>query len=185
MPAKKVAVVSLNAKGEVLGYYESMKEAGRAAGVDPCTISNAVRMGVWCRKHLWMYEEDYRKHWMNGDVSKLGRSYKEYRKEVQRKRLETMGEEGRLRWKQKHSERRKAYLREHPDSIISPRKPVFCVTTGEVFESASAFARHYNTHPSNTCRSARDGGRIKGMIVKYITKEEYEEYNQRRNKEND
>lgn len=168
MPAKKVPVVAINSKGEVIGYYESMREAGEMNGLAPVTISNAVRRKLWCKKHLWMKSEDYMVYWFEKRTDELRNSYKQSRKDAMRKRFETMGEEGRERWRKKHSENRKAYLKAHPDSIVRPRKKVLCITTGETFESASDFARRYGVHPSNACRSAREGGKVNGMELKYL-----------------
>lgn len=168
MPARKVPVVAINGDGEIAGYYESMREAAELNGLDPVTISNAVSKKHWCRKRLWMRESDYKVYWLENRTGELRNSYKQSRKDAMRKRFEAMGEEGRERWRKKHSENRKAYLKLHPDKIIQPRKRVLCITTGETFDSASDFARAYGVNTSNACRSARCGGRVKGMELKYL-----------------
>ena len=161
-------MVAINHKGEVVGSYDSISEAGVINGIDPCTISNAVRLKRWCKKHLWMRESEYRNYWFEKRTDELRNSYSQFKRDSQRKRFETMGEEGIKEWKKKHSENRKAFLRLHPDSIVRPRKPVLCITTGKEFPSASDMAREYGLDTSNVCRAARTGGRVGGMTVKYL-----------------
>lgn len=168
MPARRIPVVAINHKGEVVGRYDSIHEAGVMNGIDPCTVSNAIRLGKWCLKHRWMREDEYLVYYFEKRTDELRNSYRESRREAQQKRFRVMGEEGKAAWKRKHSENRKAYLKEHPDQIIRPRKPLLCITTGEKFASASDFARKYGVDVSNVCRSAKTGGRVNGMNVKYL-----------------
>lgn len=174
MPAKKIPIVCIDSKGEVVGYYESMKEAGKINGIALCSVSNAVRNGVWLRKHKWMKESDYRKYWMEGRISDLQNSYKEFMKEVNKKRRSTISEDERKRINKVLSEKRKAYLREHPE-VIHSRKKILCVTTGEVFDSISDCARAYSLNTSNVCRSIRKGYKVKGLTMKYLEEEEQQE----------
>lgn len=168
MSARRIPVVCINSRGEVSGYYESMKEAARIAGVSAKTISNAIRLGKWCRKHRWMKEAHYREYWMKGRTEELKNSYRESRIEAARKRIACAGKEGCKAWFDKLSKARKNYLREHPERMIKQPKRVLCTTTGEEFASASDFARKYGLHASNVCRAARTGIKVKGMNLKYI-----------------
>lgn len=161
-------VVSIDSNGEITGYYESMRQAGEINGIDPCTISNAVRMKKWCKKRLWMLESEYRIYWFEGRTDELRNSYRQHKRDSQQKRFVAMGEDGVREWKKKHSENRKTYLKLHPDNIVRPRKPVLCITTGKEFPSASDMAREYGLDASNVCRAARSGGRVGGMVVKYL-----------------
>lgn len=158
----------ITGKGEVAGYYDSMKEAARIAGVSSKTISNAIRLGQWCRKHRWMKEADYREYWMKGRTGELRNSYRESRIEAAQKRIACAGEEGCKEWFAKLSKARKAYLEKHPERMIKPPKRVLCTTTGEEFASASECARKYGVCVSNVCRAARTGIKVRGMNLKYI-----------------
>lgn len=184
--AKMKAVIAVNSKGEVAGSYESMSEAARINGFNASGISHALSKGYTYKKFRWILESEYRKLWFEGSTANLCYSIRDRSSERVRKRWANASAEDKMRWRNKMSESAKRRIREIPGVMESVRKahckPVLCITTGEVFESAADFARKHAAHPNVVTMAANRGYKVWGKwIVKYITKEEYE---QRRNQGN-
>ena len=161
-------VVAIDYKGDIIGAYDSILQAARINESNPDNIYKAIQKKTFHRKVRWMYEEEYRDYWMSGRTDELRNSYKQWKQEVAMKRRDAMTEETRKSRAQKVSAARKAYLKEHPESMVKRTRRVLCVTTGEKFDSVTDFARRYGMHISNVSHAIRSGHRAKGMVVKYL-----------------
>ena len=179
-------VVAVDRNGQVISYYESITEAARINGSRRANISRSVINRTLHKGVLWLYEKDYRELWFEGRLDELHYSVRKIRSESARKGWSKRTRAQREAQKEACRKKRLEYLSRHkPDmeKVWSERcKPVLCISTGKVYESASAFARVIGVDHSAVTYAIRNGRKTKGMIVKYITKEEYE---QRRNKEKD
>ena len=178
--AEAKAVVAVNSKGNIAGAYKSISEAARINGFDRSAIGHAISTGCLSYKLRWMLEPDYRKLWFEGRTSELCYSFRQVAAEIGKKRWSNASEEARKRWRKSLSEAAKRKLKEHPEMLEKMNKafckPVLCITTDEVFESASAFARAYGSNPMVVSHNIRNGHKVWGKYaVKYITKEEYED----------
>lgn len=178
--AEAKAVVAVNSKGNIAGAYKSISEAARINGFDGSGISHAISRGYTYKKLKWMLESEYRKLWFEGRTSELCYTLHERASNRVRKRWANASEESLKRWRKNMSESAKRKNREHPEVYEKVRiahcKPVLCITTGEVFESAAACDRAFHVHPNITSQAIRRGYKIwSKYAVKYITKEEYED----------
>ena len=182
-------IVAISQKGEILAYYESIAEAARMNGFSESSISNAISNGGTSYRVKWMKEADYRDVWMKGNTEELKYSYKEIKSERIRKGWRNSSPESRARRGANISKSKKRSVQEHPESMEKARRarmqPVFCVSTGAYFDSIKSFAEAYGLNRITTTGLIWKGYRVHGMIVKKITKEEYEDYNKRRNQEKD
>lgn len=158
-------------------------------GFSESSISNAISCGGTSYRVRWMKEADYRDIWMNGKTDDLKYSYKGMKSDRIRKGWRNLSPEHRERRKANISKSRKKFVAEHPESMENTRKahlqPVFCISTGEYFDSIKSFAEAYGLNIRTVTGNIWKGYRVHGMIVKKITKEEYENYNKRRNQEKD
>lgn len=182
-------IVAISQKGEILAYYDSIAEAARMNGFSGSSISNAISCGGTSYRVRWMKEAEYRNIWMEGKTGELKYSYKEMRSDRIRKGWRNSSSESRARRSANISKSKKKFVQEHPESMEKARKshmqPVFCISTGEYFDSIKSFAEAYGLNRRTVTGNIWKGYRVHGMIVKKITKEEYEDYNKRRNQEKD
>ena len=176
--------MAVDRNGQVISYYESITEAARINGSRHANISRSVINRTLHKGVLWLYEKDYRKLWFEGRLEELHYSVKNIRSESARKGWKNRTKEQREEHREACRRKRLEYLSRHKpvteQAWLKRCKPILCISTGEVYESASAFARMLGVDHSAVTYAIRNGRKTKGMIVKYITKEEYE---QRRNKE--
>lgn len=161
-------VVAINSRGEVVASYDSISEAARINGSHASNIAHALRNHTYHRKHLWMNRDEYVKYLMEGRTQELANSYKSWKTEVGKRRYAGTSEESKKRRSEKISAARKAYIARNPGSMCKRSRRIYCLTTGETFESGKAFADKYGTSVSNTCHAARKGIRVKGMYVKFL-----------------
>lgn len=185
---QKVPIVSVDEKGEVFGYYDSVSDAARLSGICRRYITESLRIGRPRKGYKWMRESEYRKLWFEGRTDELSFSYRQMRFDAKVKAWRNLTEEQRKIRSRRLSESRKRLARERPEvmepSRESHRQPTLCVNTGECFKSVVDLSKAYGFKPSSVRTCVSRGLRHKGCIIKYITKEEYEEYNKRRNQEN-
>lgn len=190
MMGRKVPVVALKNNGDVAGYYTSIAEAARINGFSETGIHHAITSGGTSHRLKWMRESDYRKIWEERRTDELKYSYKQIKSDRARRSWSNASAEKRARRASNISKSRRKLVKERPEvmleAIKAHRQPVLCVSTGECFESIKSFSDTYGLNRVSTTGAIRNGHRPGGMIVKKITKEEYEEYcNKKRNKEND
>lgn len=186
---QKVPIVSVDEKGDIYGYYESVSEAAQLSGINRRYITDSLRIGRPRKGYRWVRESEYRKLWFEGRTDELSFSYKQMRFDAKVKAWRGLTEEQRKNRSRRLSESRKRIVKERPE-IMEPsreahRRPVLCINTGECFRSVVELGRTYGLNPSSVRSCISRGQRNKGYIVKYITKEEYEEYNKNRNQEKD
>ena len=178
MAGRKKPIVAVGSSGQVLSYYESTSEAARMNGLYASSIWKALHNGTPHRRIRWVYESDYRQKWMDGrtddysfDIDRMrsDSSFAGWKKRTVQQR-ETMREkcrESRLRYLETHKANTQAAWKKKS-------KPVLCISTGEVFESASSLARHLGVDHSAVTYAIRKGRKVRGLIVTYINKENYE-----------
>lgn len=187
--SRKKGVVAIGRDGEILSYYESIAEAARMNGFSESAISHAVSSGGLSHRIRWMDEQSYRDIWMKGKTDTLKYSYKQINSERVRKGWMSVSAEKRNGRKANIRKSKKKLMSERPEvmeaAIRSHFQPVLCISTGECFESIKAFADAYGFRRDSATSSIRNGYKVHGLIVKKITKEEYETYNKKRNQEND
>lgn len=189
MMGRKVPVVAVNNSGGVAGYYSSIAEAARINGFSESSIHHAITSGGTSYRLKWMKEEDYRSLWEEGRTDELKYSYRQMKSERARKGWSSTSGKDRSERIAKISRSRKKLVRERPEvmdkAVKAHRKPVMCVSTGECFDSIKAFADRYGLNRISVTVAIRNGHRTGGLIVKKITREDYEVYNKRRNQEED
>ena len=182
----KVPIVAVNGNGEVLGYYESISNAAQVCGIYRRLITESLRTGKLCNGVKWIRETEYRQLWFEGRTGELSFSRKQIRSDIAVRTWKNLTDEQRESRSRNLSKSRKKLVQERPEvmepSRESHRKPTLCINTGECFRSAIDLARAYGLNPSSVRTCISRGLRNKGYIIKYITKEEYD---QRRNKEED
>lgn len=182
-------IVAVGRNGEVLSYYESIAEAARMNGFSESAISYAISRGGTSHHIKWMKESDYREMWMNGRTDELSYSYRQMNSDRVRKGWQNASKEKRASRMANISMARKKLVKEHPEvmsaTIKSHLQPILCISTGECFESIKAFAEKYGLNRVSATCNIQKGYKVRGLVAKKITKEEYEEYNKRRNQEKD
>lgn len=176
-------MVAINGKGEMICGYRNVQEAARINHSHPVSIYYALKNRTFHHKHLWMWEEDYRPYWFEGRTAELANSFWEFRSKAVKKGHGRMNEERKLQWKRNLSRTKKQKLRDKLVSMPEHKTRLLCVTTGEVFESMTAFARKYNVTPSAVSHAAKTGQKVSKKVVTKITEKEYEK--RRNQKETD
>ena len=167
----RLAVVAINSKGEVAGSYESITQAARINGTECQNISKAIANRTYHRKHLWMYEKDYRNYWMEGRTDELKISWKEFCSKRSKKRWANMSEGSKAERNRKVSlARRLDESNTHRMSAlgISRRKKVKNYTYGEVYESVTAAAKALGSDTAYISRVIKEGRTYKGNVINYI-----------------
>ena len=186
---RKVPVVAVNNNGGVAGYYSSIAEAARINGFSETAIHHAITSGGTSHRLKWMKEEDYRKVWQEGRTDELKYSYRQMKSDRIRKGWNGVSEKRRSERVANIRRSKQRLVREHPEvmdnAVKAHRQPVMCVSTGECFDSIKAFADKYGLNRISVTGAIRNGHRPGGFVVRKITKEDYEIYNQKRNQEED
>lgn len=166
-------VVALNTKGEVAGYFQSLKKAAECAGCTYHTLWDAIRNERICRKFRWMYESDYRKVWMEGNTDQLQFNAAERRGIAVKAGIHAMDAQKKERWKKAIADyQRSTYAsggNEHLRQMqMNCRKSVTVIETGDVFPSITEFCKVYNVSPANAV-SVLKGRRasVAGVHLKY------------------
>ena len=167
-------VVSIAPNGEINGYFESILQAANIYGTNMQAIWKALNYGTYCRKMHWMYEEDYKRYWMEGRTSELAYNRKKERSENIRKGMANMSPEAKARLNKAKSENRKRWLKEHPEKsfeVCVKRKfrRCRCLTTGEEFESIKECAEKHGLVLDSLRRAfTLRGGRHKGKVYQRL-----------------
>lgn len=186
---RKVPVVAINNSGGVAGYYSSIAEAARVNGFSESPIHHAITSGGTSYRLKWMKEEDYRKIWEEGRTDELKFSYRQMKSERVRRGWSSASSKKRSERNANISKSRKKLVSDHPEvmaeAIKAHKQPVMCVSTGECFDSIKAFADRYGLNRISVTVAIRNGHRTGGLIVKKITREDYEVYNQKQNQGKD
>lgn len=189
MMGRKVPVVAVNNSGGVAGYYSSIAEAARVNGFSESAIHHAIASGGTSYRLRWMKEDDYRSIWEEGRTDELKYSYRQMNSDRVRRSWSSASSSKRSERSANISISRKKLVSEHPEvmaeAIKAHKQPVMCVSTGECFDSIKAFADRYGLNRISVTVAIRNGHRTGGLIVKKITREEYEVYNKKRNQEED
>lgn len=170
---KRKPVVMIGKDGSMLGYFENgVPEASEILRSKRSNIYHAIKFGKFHKGKKWMYEEDYRKFYFQMRTEDLSYSFKQWKSDKAHKIWESMTEDSRERRGKKISETLKQHIAEGKDyqkrAALARRKPVLCVTTGETFPSLMDFCERYSTHQANASRAAKNGTRIKGVVITYI-----------------
>ena len=163
-------VVSITPSGEINGYFESLSEAGRLHGSDIHGVWKALNYGSYFRKMRWMYEEDYRKYWMEGRTSELAYNRKKERAEKIRQGMAKQSAETKARAGKLKSEASKRWARENPEKskevyVTRKYRRCRCLTTGEEFESIKECAEKHGLRLESLRHAFKlRGGRHKGKV---------------------
>ena len=172
-------VVAVKPDGSMGGYFESISAAVRLYGMDRHSISDSCRKGSICHGFRWMYDEEYREYWMNGQTHKLAYKLDPYRDRLTYHWLK--GHKGGNSYA-KLSEERKQQLRKarredavrlrketlfgHPE--ITQIKAVRCITTGENFPSLTAAGKHYGIRPCRISESIATKRAYRELMFEFI-----------------
>lgn len=168
MGRKGKAVVVINGRGEVVCAYDNVQEAARINHSCTKSIYLALRKRRYHRKHLWMWEEEYQAFWFEGRIDELRNSYREWRILVAKKGRDGMSPDQKERWRRKLSESKKRRKDKMPDR----KQPILCISTGKVYSSQVELARILGVTAPAVSHAVRKGGKVKGLEVKKISKEE-------------
>jgi hypothetical protein len=177
MGGRKVAIVAVGPNGDILSYYSSISEAARMNHLYKANISKAIKKHSTYRKIKWMYESEYRELWMQKRTGELSFSIHQLRSEAALKGWEGRTKEQREKHRESCRRRRIEYLKTHPASPIKKRgnrgKPILCITTGKVYPSATRMSIEIGVCRTAVTHAARSGYKVKKLLVKYISKEDY------------
>ena len=178
MAGRKRPVVAVGSDGKILSYYTSISDAASMNGLYQSSISRALRTGTLHRNIRWVYESEYREKWMDGRTDEYGFCIRRMRSESATTSWERRTAVQRESMRENCRKSRLEYLRTHPPMTEAAwrkrSKPVLCISTGKVYESATSFSRFLGVDHSAVTSAIRKGRKVKGNIVKYISKEDYE-----------
>ena len=181
-PGHKHPVVAIKPDGSIAGYFDFIKDAVEKYGMDRHSITDSCKRGTICRGLKWMYEEDYRKYYMECRTNELA-----YTLDPNRDRytyhfckghhagngLRKRKAEDQQKHKQKFFEMVKRLRQE---GKIKPRfKPVLCVNTNQRYNSIKECSQALNIPSCYISYSVHNYRPILGMRFRLI--EEMEEGN--------
>lgn len=174
----KKPIVAVNEKGEAASYYESVSQAAMVNGVFRRGITESLKTGAPYKGFKWMLESAYRELWFKGKTASLAFSCSRMRSDIALRRWRNMSDEKKKERSVKLSKARKKLISQRPE-VMEPsrrvhRQPVLCVNTGECFPSIADLAKAYGLNPSSARTASYRGMKVKGYIIKRISKEEYD-----------
>ena len=172
-PGHKHPVVAVKPDGSMGGYFEFIRDACLIYGMDWHSITDSCKRGTICFGFRWMYEEEYRKYWLQGRTHEL--AYK----------LDPNRDRRTYHWKKGHhcgsnvwskETKEKVYKRiaevsrqraADPDSNWGKGwdnlKPVRCVNTGREYKSIKEAAADVGLRPSHISGAISRGGKVHGL----------------------
>lgn len=179
-PGHKHPVVAIKTDGSIAGYFDFIKDAVEKYGMDRHSITDSCKRGTICRGLKWMYEEDYRKYYMECRTNELA-----YTLDPNRDRYTYHFCKGhhagnglrkrKVEDQQKHKQQFfEMVKRLRQEGKIKPRlKPVLCINTNQRYDSIKECAQALNIPANYISYSAHNYRPILGMRFRLI--EEMEE----------
>ncbi len=172
-PGHKHPVVAVKPDGSMGGYFEFIRDACLIYGMDRHSITDSCKRGTICFGFRWMYEEEYRKYWLQGRTHELAykldpnrdrRTYhwkkghhcgsNVWSKETKEKVYKRIAEVSRQRAADPNSKWGKGW-----DNL----KPVRCVNTGREYKSIKEAAADVGLRPSHISGAISRGGKVHGL----------------------
>lgn len=167
-PANSRPVVALSRKGEVIGYYESMRDAARMNDLCYSFIFKAIHQDMYVHGIRWMLEEEYRKYWYDGRTDELKYSPRQRNSDAMKKAWQRMSAETKERRARRISETKKLRGSEYmAGAVQARRKKVYCVTTGREYPSCREYADAIGVEPNKASAAIRAGKEVRGMLAVY------------------
>lgn len=172
-PGRKHAVVAVKPDGSMGGFFEFIRDACLAYGMDRHSITDSCRRGTICHGFRWMYEEEYRKYFLYGRTDELA-----YTLDPNRDRVTYHFKKGHHigsnMWSEETKRQVYAKLSElsrkraaDPDSNWGKgnrrRKPIRCVTNGRDYGSIKEAAAELGLRPAHISGAISRGGKVHGL----------------------
>ena len=168
-------IVAIDADGSMCGYFDGIVYAARKYHLTAGKISEACKTGRIYYGLKWMYDEEYRKLWLEGRTHELAFKRTKYNQPMKKgttafKPMSEWSEESRQRRKKKYSET--AYRLVHDPNCrfgkVTSRKPVLCVTTGTEYPSIKAAALALGIPKNQISGALTRNGTVHGYKFKYM-----------------
>lgn len=172
-PGRKHAVVAVKPDGSMGGFFEFIRDACLIYGMDRHGISNSCRRGTICHGFRWMYDEEYRKYWLEGRTNELvytldpNRDRITYRfKKGHHIGSNLWSDETRLRLNKRAAElssRRAADPEDKWGKGYVNHKPIRCVNNGREYKSIKEAAEHFGLRPGHISGAISRSGTVHGL----------------------
>ena len=75
-------LVIVSPSGQIASYFDNSAEAARLLSISKSCIDRALRTGGFYLQRKWVYEQEYRKAWMEGRTHEYAYNYREYKRSV-------------------------------------------------------------------------------------------------------
>lgn len=167
------AICVLNHKADLLAYYDSIKECIEMNGWSKNSVYKAANKRLIYKCMLIIYEPEYRKRWEDGTIHELQFGTKKERNHEAGIRLVKSRTPDIERRRKEKLHNYQMYLKENDlprpidKAILSIKKPVTCIDTGQTFASVTDAARYLGVQNDAICRAIRKGWKIKGLTFVY------------------